>query len=210
MKSYKLIGLTGATGAGKSEAAQLFRESGYEVIYADFLAREVMNNPFVLSALKTSFGSDIAEQNTLNRKLLAERAFRNNDTKKQLDSITHPFISALFLNELKRLTHMGAERILFDASQLFESGLDAVCDCIISVTAPEEIRLVRIAQRDELTEEQARERMSVQFPDSFFRENSDFTIDNDGDFYALKQAVNKIIRTLEVRFGSDEKAQQTR
>ena len=184
----------------------MFRESGYEVIYADFLAREVMSNPLVLSALKTSFGHDITENKTLNRKLLAERAFRNSDTIKLLNSITHPFISELFLIELKRLIHMGAKRILFDASQLFESGLDTVCDCVISVAAPESVRLKRITERDGLTEDQARERMNVQFSDDYFREKCDFTIDNNDDFHALKQAVNRIIRTIEVRFGSDEKA----
>lgn len=206
MKRFKLIGLTGTTGAGKSEAAQLFCENGYEVIYADFLAREIMNNPIVLSCLCESFGSDIVADNKLNRELLAERAFKNSDTKKLLDSVTHPFITALFLSELKRLSGFGTKRILFDASQLFESGLDEICDCVISVTAPEDIRLRRITERDGLTIEQAKERMSVQFSDDYFRENSDFVIENNRDFAFFKQAVGKIIKTLEVRFGSDEKA----
>ena len=206
MKRFKLIGLTGTTGAGKSEAAQLFRESGYEVIYADFLAREIMNNPIVLSCLCGSFGSDVVTDNKLNRELLAERAFKNSDTKKLLDSVTHPFITALFLSEVKRMSGLGAKRILFDASQLFESGLNEICDCVISVTAPEDIRLRRITERDGLTIEQAKERMSVQFSDDYFRENSDFVIENNRDFASFKQAVGKIIKTLEVQFGSDEKA----
>ncbi|MCR5652482.1 MAG: dephospho-CoA kinase [Ruminococcus sp.] len=204
MKKYKLIGLTGATGAGKSEVAQIFRENGYEVIYADFLAREIMNNPAVLSALRSSFGEDVVQDNVLDRRLLAQRAFRNSETKKLLDRITHPFISTLFIEELKKLSSKGAKRILFDASQLFESGLDVICDCVISVTAPEQIRLRRITERDGLTEQQARERMSVQYTDDYFRENSDFTIENNDEFSALKREVIKFIRNSEVRFGSDE------
>lgn len=203
MKNYKLIGLTGTTGAGKSEVAQFFRESGYEVIYADFLAREIMNNPLVIQSLKANFGDDVFTDNKLDRRLLAERAFKNSDTQSLLNSITHPFISALFFDELKRLTSGGAQRVLFDASQLFESGMDVTCDCVISVTAPEEARLNRIMERDGLTAEQARQRMSVQYNDEYFRDNSDYVIENNGDLSSLKQAVSKIKKALEVRFGSD-------
>lgn len=206
MKNYRLVGLTGTTGAGKSEVAQIFRENGYEVIYADNLAREIMKNSEVLSELRDNFGDDVVSDNLLNRALLAERAFRNSDTKKLLDKITHPYISDLFISELQRLESENVQRIVFDAPQLFESGLDSLCDCIISVTAPDEIRLKRITQRDGLTPEKARERMSVQFSEEFFRENSDYVIENNSDTTSLKQAVIKIIKALEVRFGSDEKA----
>lgn len=206
MKNYKLIGLTGQTGTGKSEVASLFNERGFEVIYADFLAREIMSNPVVLSALRENFGEDVAPEDKLNRKLLAQRAFKNRDSKKLLDSITHPFITTLFLDELKRMTIEGAEWIVFDASQLFESGLDVMCDAVISVTAPEPTRLERITQRDGISDEEALSRMSVQYPEEFFRENSDFIINNNNGFDSLRQSVKKIIKTLEVRFGSDKKA----
>lgn len=203
MKSYKLIGLTGPTGAGKSEVAQFFRESGYEIIYADFLAREILNNPLVIQSLKANFGEDIIKDSKLDRGLLAERAFENSDTKKLLDSITHPFISLEFFDELKRRSRTGAERILFDASQLLESGADIVCDCVIAVTAPEEVRMNRIKERDGLTDKQANERISVQFTDEYFRKNCDFVIENTDDLKTLKRAVTKTIKALEVRFGSD-------
>ena len=206
MKSFRLIGLTGTTGAGKSEVAEVFRESGYEVIYADFLAREIMNNPLVIQSLKTNFGEDIFKSDKLDRRTLAERAFKNIGTKKMLDSITHPFISTLFWGELKRLKGMGAKRIVFDAPQLFESGLDVLCDCIVAVIAHENIRLERISGRDGLTAKQAKERMSVQLTDEYFRENSDYIIENNGDMNSLRQAVIKIIKASEVQFGSDKKA----
>lgn len=206
MKNYKLIGLTGTTGAGKSEVAELFRDKGYEVVYADSLAREIMNNPDVLSLLRENFGRDIADNNTLNRGLLAERAFKNKDTKKLLDSITHPFVSDLFLKELKRLNELEVTRILFDAPQLFESGLDVVCDCVVAVIAPGDIRLKRIKERDKLSEEQAKRRINVQFSDEFFIENSDYIIDNNSDYELLKEKVSKVFFDLEVRFGSNEKA----
>lgn len=206
MKSYRLIGLTGTTGAGKSEVAQIFKENGYDVIYADALAREIMNNPLVLQSLRDSFGDDIAPDNVLNRRLLAERAFKNEDTKSLLNSITHPFITTLFFDELKQMTDSGAKRILFDASQLFESGLNLICDFVVSVTAPKELRLSRIVERDGISEVQARQRMDAQYSESFFRENSDYIIENNSDYNSMKTAAKKLIEALEVRFGSDKKA----
>lgn len=206
MKNFKLIGLTGTTGAGKSEVALIFQDNGYEVIFADLLAREIMSNDLVLQLLKDNFGEDIAPDNALDRKLLAARAFENEDTKKLLDSITHPFISSLFFGELKKLTGAGSRRIIFDASQLFESGLDLICDYVISVTAPEELRLSRVVERDGLTEEEAKRRINVQFRELFFRENSDYIIENNSDFNSLRTDTEKVIKTLEVRFGSDKKA----
>ncbi len=208
MKGYKLIGLTGATGAGKSTVAKIIGENGYEVIYADSLAREIMQNPLVLQSLKSNFGEDIVRENTLDRKLLSERAFKNKQSKALLDRITHPYVTVLFIRELERLSKIKADRILFDASQLFESGLDVICDFVIAVTADESVRAVRIKERDSLTDEQAQSRMSVQYDEKFFRENSDYIIENNSDERALSKSVRKIIDDLEVRFGSDKQAQK--
>lgn len=196
MKKYKLIGLTGTTGAGKSVVSDIFRENGFAVISADSLAREAVKNPLVLQSLRMNFGEDVVCKNELNRKLLAERAFKNLESKKLLDSITHPFISALFADELKRLSSLGEEKILFDASQLFESGLDALCDYVISVIADDAERLSRIRERDDISENQAKARMSVQFSDDYFIKNSDYVIENNSDINSLKQAVNNIISKI--------------
>ena len=196
MKKYKLIGLTGTTGAGKSVVSDIFRENGFAVISADSLAREAVKNPLVLQSLRTNFGEDVVCKNELNRKLLAERAFKNPESKELLDRITHPFISALFLDEVKRLSNLGEEKILFDASQLFESGLDALCDYVISVIADDAERLSRIRERDDISENQAKARMSVQFSDDYFIKNSDYVIENNSDINSLKQAVNNIISKI--------------
>ena len=116
MKSYKLIGLTGTTGAGKGETAEILRELGCEIISADFLAREIMKDRLVLDSLRLHFGSDIAPDGVLNRALLAERAFASHEKTLLLNRLTHPYISELFTQQLGRLSKNGAERILFDAS----------------------------------------------------------------------------------------------
>ena len=97
MKNYKLIGLTGTTGAGKGQVCKIFADKGYAVIDADFLARKAVENPLVLKLLALHFGDDILLEGKLNRKLLGERAFAEKENTALLNSITHPFISAIFV-----------------------------------------------------------------------------------------------------------------
>lgn len=196
MKSYKLIGLTGTTGAGKGETAEILRELGCEIISADFLAREIMKDRLVLDSLRLHFGSDIAPDGALNRALLAERAFASHEKTLLLNRLTHPYISELFTQELGRLAKNGAERIVFDASQLFESGLDVLCDVTIAVTADEKTRINRITARDGIDEEAARLRIGAQLTDGFFRENCDFIIENNDDKNSLFKKTETIFNRI--------------
>lgn len=193
MKSYKLIGLTGATGAGKSEVAALFEQSGFAVVSADLLAREIMKNPLVPELLARCFGADILKNGELDRSLLAQKAFSSRENTALLNSVTHPFITELFLRELRRLSDAGQRKILFDAPQLFESGLDVLCDLTVAVTAPRDERLRRIRERDGLSGQDALRRIGVQFTDGFFAEKCDFVIENSSTLTALAARVGEII-----------------
>ena len=180
MKRVKILGLTGQSGAGKSTAARLFEENGFAVINADALVADVYRrSPVCLKAVAAQFGEDIINPDgTLNRQLLAKRAFASKENTALLSSIVHPFVIAETLKILK--DSQGC--VVLDAPQLFESNLDAVCDYIVSVTADERIRLKRILARDNITEQQAMERISAQYSEDFFKNNSDFVVENNADF----------------------------
>ena len=193
MKLYKLIGLTGTTGAGKSAVADIFSRRGCAVISADILARRIMSNPIALSCIAREFGDDVVAGGELNRKLLAQRAFASREKTERLNAVTHPFIHDLFLKELKRFVDEGHRLIVFDASQLFESGMDVLCDLTVAVTAPEELRLRRVTERDGISEQSARARMAVQYSDSFFETNCDFVIDNSRGESALREQAERIL-----------------
>ena len=83
------------------------------------------------------------------------------------------------LSEISRQIENTDGFILLDAPTLFESGADKMCDIIISVTAKPEIRKKRIIKRDNLTHEQAVNRMNSQLDESFFVEHSDYIIKNN-------------------------------
>lgn len=190
MKRVRLIGLTGQSGAGKSTAAKVFEQNGFTVINADELVKKVYapKSP-CLFAVSSRFGRDIINTDgTLNRVLLAQRAFSSTENTAALNEIVHPFVLSEMLSELKNADGIA----VFDAPQLFESGIDAVCDVIVSVIADEDVRLKRIIRRDGITEAQARERINAQHSEKFFKSNSDFIIENntEGD---LEQKTLEVI-----------------
>jgi dephospho-CoA kinase len=182
------------------------KKYGYAVIDADKIAALVTEKGSpVLLELANAFGEDILnEDGSLNRAELAKRAFKSPEKTTLLNSITHPEITRLILKKVNGAFCDGYEAVLVDASQLFESGFSSNCRFIISVVAPENIRLSRIMERDGISEEAARQRMSAQRDEMFFRKNADVVIENDGDIKKIKDQVLYTARLIEMRISGEE------
>lgn len=200
------VGLTGQTGAGKSVVAEELKKYGFAVIDADEIAALVTEKGSpILPRLSENFGPDIIkEDGTLDKSLLATRAFSNPEYTKMLNEITHPEICRLILKKVNGAFFDGYEAVIIDAPQLFESRLSYDCNFIVSVVAPEELRLKRIIERDGLAEADARRRMSAQLPEEFFRAHSDLVIENDGDLETLKEKVLYCARLIETKISGGE------
>lgn len=168
------IGMTGQTGAGKGYVGKYLEELGFHILDTDLYARKVTekNSPY-LSILAKEFGNDIIENGNLNRKLLAERAFKDKESTERLNAITHPAIIELCKRD-------AVFPSVFDAPLLFECKGEALCCKTIAVLAPKELRKKRIMERDSITEKQAEARMNAQKDEAFYKEHSDFTVINDG------------------------------
>ncbi len=176
----RVIGLTGPTGAGKSTAAAAWQTMGAAIIDTDRLAREVVapGSP-CLTNLAATFGQDILlADGTLHRKVLAQRAFSTAENSQKLNAITHPAIVALTKQRLDEAVNNGYTVAVIDAPLLFEAGVDALCDCVVAVTAPAETRLTRIMARDSIDETAARQRMAAQQPDSFYARDGVTLLEN--------------------------------
>ena len=176
-----IIGITGQTGAGKSTVCNILSEKfNISVIDADLVAREVTNTAECRSLLKKEFGNDIEINGELDRRKLAARAFESREKTDRLNQITHPMIIRKMLKTAKDLTADGVDKIIFDAPQLFESGLQSFCDYIVGFVADETIRKSRIILRDGINEEVAEKRMKAGLSTEFFAQNCDIVIDCDG------------------------------
>ena len=189
----RIIGLSGQTGAGKSETAQILRGLGAEVVSADAAARAVVEQPEVKAALCAEFGDVLDEDRRLNRPLLAKLAFSSEQKLKRLNEITHPRIIALML---RQAAESDKDTVVFDAPQLFEAGADVYCDIILSITAPRETRIKRLMSRDNIDRASIELRMAVQYSEEFFRQHSDFVIENSGGFAGLKAQVEDLYNRL--------------
>lgn len=182
------IGLTGGTGAGKGYICAEFRKHGFKIIDCDYYAKKITEkNSSVFPILQAEFGQDIIKDGILDRNLLAERAFCSREKTEHLNSIMHPAIMQLCHNEAEGLC-------VLDAPQLFEAGAQKECYRVISVIAPRDIRLKRIIERDGITKEQAEQRISAQYSDDFFIDNSDFVIYNDGR--DIKTQIDNILEVI--------------
>ena len=168
------IGLTGLTGAGKGYVCERLEARGYRILSTDLYARRaVEKNSPLLGILAGEFGQDIIENGELNRALLAGRAFADSAKTARLNEIMHPEI-------IKMCRADASCPCVLDASQLFESGADALCSRLLCVSAPEELRLKRIIERDGITEQQARQRMGAQLSEETLESGADYVIINDG------------------------------
>ena len=190
-----IIGLTGQTGAGKSTVCEFLRQMSFCVIDCDKVAREVTEKGSpLLNKLADAFGSDIIlEDGSLNRRLLASRAFSSEQKTELLNKITHPEI----LSAIKqKIEGSPCEIKVLDAPTLFESGADKLCDRIIAVLCDENKRKDRIVARDNLSCEQVDARLSRAKSNEFFIERADAVVYNDGTLDELenniKAALNQI------------------
>ncbi len=176
----KIYGLTGKTGAGKSTVALLLRQKGWYIIDGDVLARKVTQTGSpVLQTLADAFGADIlCADGSLDRKALVRKVNARPDGKALLDAITHPAIDLLVREELQEAQKNGFTHCVFDAAALLESPSRALCDKILVVTAPQEVRLARILARDGLSEADALARMQMQKDDDYYLSQADILINN--------------------------------
>ena len=197
------IGLTGGIGSGKTTVAKIFEQFGYEVYYADIRAKWLSNNDIeVRNQLIYHFGAGIYTSEGLDRKKLAGIVFKDKNQLELLNSIIHP---ATYRDFEKWFAGLSAEYsknfILKEAAILFEAGSWKNLDGIITVYAPESIRIARVCSRDRVEPEAVRARMQNQIDEQFKRDHSDFIIYNDGQHMLIPQ-VRSAIEYFSRKFNS--------
>ncbi len=179
IKPKFIVGLTGPTGSGKTTVCKVAEDKGYYVINCDQTARRATEDMKCLKALATAFGEDILKSDgTLDRKILAQKAFINREQTELLNKTIFPFITRLLENEIENTEN---NKILLDAPTLFESGINAICSAVIAVLADTDIRLRRIMKRDVIEKEAAMLRIKAGKSDEFYKSKTEHIIYNNGD-----------------------------
>src|SRR5262245_47267327 len=141
-----VIGILGGIAAGKSEASARFAAHGLLHVDADAHSRAVAADPAVLQELAALLGSRVVTGGKLDRQAVAEIVFRDAAARKNVEAILHPRIRARILAELKAARAAGRS-VLIDAPLLLEGGLIDLCDHVVFVDAPPDVRNARAAAR---------------------------------------------------------------
>ncbi len=195
----KIIGLTGQSGAGKGTVAKILEKNGIPHIDCDAVYHSMLTpDGECTKELAKHFGENIlSEDGSINRKRLADAVFFGEGHEKrlrELNEITHSLVLKKCREMIEEYKSQGKIAVAVDAPTLFESGFDRECDIIFSVIAPYEIRLERIMKRDEISLEKIHQRFSAQKSEDFFRENSDYIIENTAGEDELEKSIKKFIR----------------
>lgn len=198
----KLIGLTGGIGSGKSTVAQLLVEKGWALVDADRIARDIVEpGQPALAELAEAFGEDILRADgSLDRGLLASRAFASREKTDLLNSITHPRIHEETQARFAAARRAGEEFVVYDMPLLVDNGLHKDMDATIVVDVDVEERVRRLVEFRGLEEDDARRRIAAQIPDDVRRAAADVLIDNNGPREALDAQVAAAVEELKRRF----------
>jgi dephospho-CoA kinase len=182
----KVIGLTGGIGSGKTTVARVFMSEGIPVFDADAEAIALYaSDEALLTEVVALFGNDILlDDGTLNRRALAARVFNEAEALKKLNALVHPRVATKFA-QWKKL--QPSSYVLREAAILFESGSNTDCDAVIVVTAPENVRIRRVMDRNGISEDEVRARMMRQWSEEELIKRADAIIVNDDTKLILPQ-----------------------
>ena len=198
------LGITGRSGCGKSTVTAVFAAHGVPLADADRISREILlpGSP-LLPKLAEAFGADIlSADGTLNRRLLADRAFATSEGKAVLDSLTHPAIVERIRAAKQAAQQAGAPLFVLDGAVIVGTAAQAECDRLCVVTAPFETSVARIVARDGIAPEMAARRLNAQTPEETLIAQADYVLHNDAGLEALQAAAAKLCEELQAEGGA--------
>ena len=207
MSKSTVIAVTGGIGTGKSTVTNLIREMGYKVLSSDDNAKILMkNNDKIKQKLISEFGNEVySEDGQINNVFLSGKVFgtstENEKALLRLNSIVHPEVIQMLIEEVEKLEESGEEYIFVESALTFEAGLEEGFDFIIVVDCEEELAVKRVVERSGLSKEQVQHRMSQQISNQRKREMADFVIENNKGFDELKSSTEFIINLIKMSGG---------
>ena len=174
------VGIAGGIGSGKSYVARRLALRGIKVYDCDSAAKRIMRSEVIQQQLQELIGSKPDKQ------ALTQYLLQSDDHARAINAIVHPAVFADF-------EQSGLEWL--ESGIMYESGANHYVDRVVVVTAPEEVRLQRIMQRDGISREQALQWLSRQWPQERVRQLADFEIVNDG-LTDIDKQLNNILEQL--------------
>ena len=181
-----IIGITGGIGSGKSTIAKQLRAMGYAVYDTDSEAKRlIVEDAHVRQQIEQLFGSEVYKDGVYQTALVAQRVFADHSLLAQLNAIVHPAVRADIERRVSghasRESRVENQKNLFfiECAILYQAGFDSLCDKVVAVTAPEDVRLQRVIARDHSSSDKVLARMRAQQAEEILQ-RADIIINNDG------------------------------
>jgi dephospho-CoA kinase len=190
------IGLTGGLGAGKSEALRALAELGAVTLSTDAVVHDLLQSDEVRDVVTRRLGSEVARDGALDRSLIAERVFGDDEARAWLEGVLWPRVGA----------RVAAWRVALDDADprpraavvevplLFEAGMGEVFDQTIAVVADEAVRTERAGTRGHAA---VGGRTGRQLSQEEKSQRADFTVRNDGTVEELKRTLSQVLGKIE-------------
>lgn len=184
-----IIGITGGIGSGKSVIAKQLRQMGYEVYDTDSEAKRIIvEDATIREQMMALFGEEVYKDGVYQTALVAQQVFADKTLLARLNAIVHPAVRQDILRQFRSSEGSDAAELLFRGSEvlffiecaiLYTAHLNELCDKVVVVTAPEEVRLARTIARDHSDIDKVRARMRAQNVEEDLN-RADIIINNDG------------------------------
>jgi len=188
-----IIGITGATGAGKTSALKALKHLDAHIIDCDEVYHSLLAEDNKLkSELEAEF-SAVLKDGIIDRKRLGEIVFSDPKALENLNAITHKYIDAEISRQISNWEKKGGTLAAIDAIALIESGLNNRCNITTAISAPREIRISRIMARDNITRKKAEMRIDAQKSDNFYIEHSDCLLENE---YSTSEEFEEVCKSF--------------
>lgn len=183
-----IVGITGGIGSGKSTIAGQLREMGYAVYDTDSEAKRLITeDAIVRQQIEQLFGSEAYTNGVYQTAWVAQRVFADKSLLAQLNAIVHPAVKDDIIRWVQHInealpsyaTSFQPTPCFVECAILYQAGFNTLCDKVVAITAPEEVRIERVITRDRSTIKKVRARMRAQDLEQNLQ-RADIVVNNDG------------------------------
>ncbi|MBI3578335.1 MAG: dephospho-CoA kinase [Ignavibacteriales bacterium] len=185
------IGITGGIGSGKTVVCKLFEQLGVPVLYADEIAKEIMDTNLKAKKLITGLLSTSAYKpdGSLDRAYVASQVFSSKTLQKKLNAIVHPLVEQEIDARIKSYAALGKQSVIVEAALIYEAGLDRKLDAVVVIDADEKERIDRVAKRDGIPASDIEKRINAQWSSERKLDKADYVLRNNGSLQDLETNV---------------------
>jgi len=201
------VGLTGGIGSGKTLICKIFEMLGIPVYYADLQAKKIMTtDPKINAKLTEYFGETVFKEGKPDMEKIAAIVFSNTNALNLLNSLIHPLVRNDF--DIWSRTRQKSAYVIQEAAILFETGASKLLDYTIAITAPEDLRIKRVMDRDHIDRKNVLARIRNQMDDAERNSMADAVVINDDTVLVIPQVVELHHKLLNLAAGKQVKSKK--